>query len=111
MKNLFILLLFVLFACETKELAFTYRYQIISDSKSLSVTYQDKFEQTINEPFVVSGWEYSWIQEGTRYLYLRVKNNTISDSAITIKIIKGNYVVAQTTRYGPLNYVTISGIF
>lgn len=111
MKYFGIVLLFVLFSCKTNELAFLYRYEVISDSKSMSVTYQDKFDNTITESYIVSGWEYSWIQEGDRYLMIKAKNNTLANSSITVIIYRGKTIVAKTTRVGPLNTVTLSGIF
>jgi len=110
-KVLLFVLMIMLFSCETKELAFVYRYEVITNSKSLSVEYQDKFENTITEPYVVSKWQYSWIQEGTRYLRIKAKNTTLENSNITVRIYRGSEIIAQTTRIGPLNYAEISGLF
>lgn len=101
----------MLFSCKAKEESFVYRYEIITDAKSLSVTYQDKFDNTVTEPYVVSKWQYSWIQEGSRYLMIKVKNNTLDNSLIVVRIYRGKEVIAQTTRVGPLNFAGLSGIF
>lgn len=112
MPRLLLIILILLFSsCRKIDQPSVYRYEVLSEAKSLGVQYQDEFEHIISEAYVESGWQYSWVQVGPRYLSIRAKNNTMLDCKITVRIWCDDKIVAQATRIGPLNVAYISGVF
>jgi hypothetical protein len=85
-----------------------YKYEVSGTSGSYSVTIQNTDNNTQQWSSVSNGWNYSWTQTGTRWLYLSAQNNTANGN-VTVKIIRGGKVVASNTSYGAYSIATVSG--
>jgi hypothetical protein len=114
MKKIFyaFVLLFALFnisSCTKYEASNSeYKYEVSGTSGSYSVTIQNTDNNTQQWSSVSNGWNYSWTQTGTRWLYLSAQNNTANGN-VTVKIIRGGKVVASNTSYGAYSIATVSG--
>ncbi len=110
MKHIFFLIsLCVISSCtKYKATKSEYKYEVSGTSGSYSVTIQNVDNNTQQWSSVANGWNYSWTQTGTRWLYLSAQNNTANGN-VTVKIIRDGKVVATNTSYGAYSIATVSG--
>jgi len=110
MKHIFFLIsLCVISSCTKYEATNSeYKYEVSGTSGSYSLTIQNTDNNTQQWSSVSNGWYYSWIQTGTRWLYLSAQNNTANGN-VTVKIIRGGKIVASNTSSGAYSIATVSG--
>ncbi len=80
-----------------------YKYEVTGTGGPLSVTYKDENNQMVTEANIGSGWNYTWNQSGTRWLYLSGQNN--SSGNVTVRIYRDGVSLGTTIQ--PAGYPAI----
>lgn len=85
-----------------------YKYVVTGTSGDYSVTFQNEDDNTQQNSSVSNGWSYSWMQGGTRWLYISAQNNK-STGDVTVRIYRDGEIVESNTSYGGYSIATVSG--
>lgn len=102
------LLLVAITGCTKESMQSDYKYEVSGTAGDYSITCEGAPSGTVQYSNVGSGWAYTWIQTGTRWLYMSAQNNTDSGT-VTVKIIRDGQVVAQQTSSGAYVIATVDG--
>jgi hypothetical protein len=96
--------------CNKDSMGSDYKYEVSGSASNFSITCEGAPSGTIQYSNVGSGWNYTWTQTGTRWLYISAQNNT-SSGTVTVKIIRGGKVVAKQTSSGAYVIATVDGTY
>jgi hypothetical protein len=102
------LLLVAITGCTKESMQSDYKYEVSGTAGDYSITCEGAPSGTVQYSNVGSGWTYTWIQTGKRWLYMSAQNNTDSGT-VTVKIIRDGQVVAQQTSSGAYVIATVDG--